>query len=74
MKYKSYLDEALSGPSPCDGCTYYEECKTERKACVHFLEYQEYGIWHRNLPKNPTREIFDQIFEEDEELKVTRSR
>lgn len=58
-----YMEE-LRRPSPCDGCSKFNICKFELKACKQFLHYVNNGrVVHGN--KMPTRELWQKLFHDD---------
>jgi hypothetical protein len=56
---------SLSG-SPCDGCEKHDTCRDHELACEQFQNYVETGEVELVLPKIPTKEIFMEIYFEEE--------
>ena len=56
---------SLSG-SPCDGCEKHNTCRDHETACEQFQHYVETGEVELVLPKIPTKEIFMEIYFEEE--------
>ena len=52
--------------SPCQGCENYEICGLHELACEQFQTYVDKGELELILPKKPTREIFMEIYFEEE--------
>ena len=59
---------AMARPAPCEGCINNTRCGFELKACRAFQGYVNSGGISNNLSRVPNRQIFNQIFYEDEEL------
>jgi len=54
------------GITPCKGCENYHTCAIHEVACDQFEWYIETGEIELALPKNPTKEIFMEIYFEEE--------
>ena len=54
------------GGTPCRGCEQYHTCAIHEVACEQFAEYVSTGEIELILPKNPTKEIFMEIYFEEE--------
>ena len=52
--------------SPCDGCEKHDTCRDHALACEQFQNYVETGEIELVLPKIPTKEIFMEIYFEEE--------
>ena len=52
--------------SPCDGCEQTQKCAVHEVACEQFEYYVETGEIELVLPKIPTKEIFMEIYFEEE--------
>ena len=52
--------------SPCDGCEKHNTCRDHEAACEQFQHYVETGEVELVLPKIPTKEIFMEIYFEEE--------
>ena len=52
--------------SPCDGWEKHETCRDHELACEQFQNYVETGEVELVLPKIPTKEIFMEIYFEEE--------
>lgn len=60
--------DRMARPAPCEGCHNNTRCGFELKACRAFQGYVNTGSISKNLAKVPNRQIFNEIFYEDEEL------
>ena len=54
------------GPSPCNDCEHYHTCAIHEVACEQFEWYVETGEVELVLPRNPTKDIFMEIYFEEE--------
>ena len=52
--------------SPCDGCEKHDTCRDHETACDQFQHYVETGEIELVLQKIPTKEIFMEIYFEEE--------
>jgi hypothetical protein len=58
--------ERMAQPAPCDGCVHNTRCGFELKACRAFQGYVNTGTRSPNLARIPNRQIFNQVFYEDD--------
>ena len=61
--WKKIMDQAAS---PCAGCEKHDICRDHETACEQFQHYVETGEIELVLPKIPTKEIFMEIYFEEE--------
>ena len=61
--WKKIMDQA---GSPCDGCEKHDICRDHETACEQFQHYVETGEIELVFPKIPTKEIFMEIYFEEE--------
>lgn len=59
--------ERMSRPDPCTGCKHNTRCGFELKACRAFQAYVNTGTLSQTLKRIPNREIFNQVFYEDDQ-------
>lgn len=59
--------ERMARPAPCEGCKHNTRCGFELMACRAFQAYVNTGTLSENLKRIPTRQIFNQVFYEDDE-------
>ena len=52
--------------SPCKGCEHYNTCNTHELACEQFQHYVDTGELELVLPKIPTKQLFMEIYFEEE--------
>ena len=52
--------------SPCRLCEKYHQCASQETACEQFQNYIETGEVELILPREPTKEIFMEIYYEEE--------
>ena len=63
LVWKKMMDEM---GSPCDECENHDTCRDHETACEQFQNYVETGEVELVLPKTPTKEIFMEIYFEEE--------
>jgi hypothetical protein len=66
MNILSLFKLIRSEPSPCDDCGNKSLCATNELACKTFYFFVNYGRIPLVTIKEPTREIYDKVFKEDE--------
>lgn len=64
--YHGVFFVADATPPPCDTCERRDECAANELACAQFLRYTQCADGWEEFPKEPTAEIFDIIFEDDD--------
>ena len=50
--------------SPCDGCCHALRCRTQLLACRRFVAFQARGDIDTRLLQEPSRELFEKLFED----------
>lgn len=58
--------EQMARPAPCDGCKHNTRCGFELMACRAFQAYVNTGTLSASLKREPSRQIFNQVFYEDD--------
>lgn len=59
--------EQMARPAPCDGCAHNTRCGFELMACRAFQAYVNTGTLSATLKRIPNRDIFNQVFYEDDD-------
>jgi hypothetical protein len=59
--------DRMARPAPCEGCKHNTRCGFELKACRAFQAYVNTGTLSMTLKREPSRQIFNQVFYEDDE-------
>jgi len=62
----TYIRRVFEGEAPCDRCSQAESCKENEWACRAFSYYVLHGIFKEYTVRQPTRELFDRIFKDDD--------
>ena len=69
-RYDTIMRRLLSGPTPCDACTWRARCAAEPVACHAFLRWINRPADAVDIPADlfalrhePTREWYDQVFD-----------
>lgn len=70
MRYEQVI-EILKEPSPCDSCTGRKNCGELGLACNVFAVYVETGRIAHNAKREPTAQLFDDLF--DDKISKTKS-
>jgi hypothetical protein len=70
----STLQIIMRETAPCDGCRFFDLCRTELMACRAFGYYVRSGVHNPDTPRNPSYTMYKKIFTEDESelLKLLR--
>jgi hypothetical protein len=66
-----YIASAFEGEAPCDNCSQKSDCQDYELACRAFSYYVLRGIFKEYTVRNPTKEIFNKIFKEDDKALKT---
>ena len=53
---------------PCNTCNLNAYCKRQEMACMQFYKYVTYGFFSSDTPQYPSIEIYDKIFNDDDDL------
>jgi hypothetical protein len=59
--------EIVRDKSPCDGCHHNQLCKEEEFACQSFAKFVVDNYYYTAPAKNPTKEIFNKVFNQKDE-------
>ena len=62
----TYIRRVFEGEAPCDKCDKAPDCKQNEWACRAFSYYVLKGTFKQYTPRNPTPELFDRIFKDDD--------
>jgi hypothetical protein len=65
MRYD--INKLFLEPGPCEGCSYAQECQTEKMACRAFASYVIKGTFYPDAVRIPSYTLFNQIFDESDE-------
>jgi len=70
----STLQIIMRETAPCDGCRFFDLCRTELMACRAFGYYVRSGVHNKDTPRSPSYTMYKKIFAEDESelLKLLR--
>lgn len=66
-----YVKSIFDGESPCDICSQKADCQEYELACRAFSYYVLRGTFKEYTLRQPTREIFNKIFKEDDKALKT---
>ena len=66
IRYFDAMRTSIVGPAPCEQCLRTIECELDEKACDSFYDYVEKNRFDKNKPRNPTKQMYIRIFEEDD--------
>jgi len=71
----STINLVMRETAPCDGCRFFDMCKTELMACRAFGYYVRSGVHNKDTPRSPSYAMYNKIFAEDEAelLKLLRA-